>query len=172
MDNRKFLVSAAVGAPLAPSSPSSGYPSDGIPATVPGAFWFHAIGEELRNVITAAGLTPTLGTLTQLKAAMDVLYAPGTSSLIANGTITLAGGFVVKWGQGTDNGGVGGGGVVNAFPVAFPTSCFGVVANHVTTGGSGGLVEAVNIRDVSASSYTGHNTNGSTVAHFYIAFGH
>lgn len=93
MDNRKWMAAAAGSAPATPASPSSGYPTDGNPgtatlATNPGAFWFHAIGEELRNVIAAAGLTPTLGTLTQLKAALDVLYsAPAlqVSGLIKKG---------------------------------------------------------------------------------------
>ena len=110
MDNRKFLVAAAVSAPPAPSSPSSGYPSDGTPATVPGAFWFHAIGEELRNVITAAGLTPTLATLTQLKAAMDVLYAPAAGAsktgVVAVGDYTSISALQTV-----------------TFPTAFPATC-------------------------------------------------
>ena len=114
MDNRKFLVAAAVSAPPAPSSPSSGYPSDGIPATVPGAFWFHAIGEELRNVITAAGLTPTLGTLTQLKAAMDVLYGYQIGGVIKKGKFHV--GDVV---DGTD--------YEVVFAADFPTACTEVV---------------------------------------------
>ena len=71
MDNRKFQSAASATPPSAPGSPSSGYPTNGnpgtgTPATLPGEFWFHKIGEEIRTVITNAGLTPSDSDLTQL----------------------------------------------------------------------------------------------------------
>ena len=85
MDNRKWLAAASATPPTAPTSPSSGYPTDGnpstaTPATNPGAYAFHAIGEELRNVIVAGGQTPTLGTLTQLLSALDARYVPAAGA--------------------------------------------------------------------------------------------
>lgn len=75
MDNRKFESGASASPPSAPVSPSSGYPTNGnpgtgTPATVPGEWWFHQVGEELRGVITAAGLTPAHTDVTQLLAAL------------------------------------------------------------------------------------------------------
>ena len=71
--------------PTPPSSPSVGYPQDGVlgvnPPTVPGAYAFYQLFAELLTVITAAGLTPNLASVTQLKAALELLYAPyGTSA--------------------------------------------------------------------------------------------
>jgi len=71
MDNRKFQSAASATPPSAPGSPSSGYPTNGnpgtgTPATLPGEFWFHKVGEEIRTVITNAGLTPSDADLTQL----------------------------------------------------------------------------------------------------------
>ena len=75
MDNRKFESAASATPPTAPASPSSGYPTNGnpgtgTPATLPGEFWFHKIGEELRAIITDAGLTPSDSNLTQLLTAI------------------------------------------------------------------------------------------------------
>lgn len=39
--------------------PSDGNPEQGVPAAKPGSAWFYALGEEIRNVIVKAGLTPT-----------------------------------------------------------------------------------------------------------------
>ena len=141
MDNRKWMAAAAAASPTVPASPSSGYPTDGnpgtaTPATNPGAFWFHAVGEELRNVIAAAGLTPTLGTLTQLKAAMDILYAG--SAVFQNGTnnrgyVVLPGGFTVQWGfepnTGVDE-------VAITFEKTFPNACFVVMITGRSTAGN------------------------------------
>ena len=84
MDNRKWLSGASASAPIAPASPSAGYPtggnsSTGTLPTNPGPYWPHAIGEELRAVIVAGGQTPSLGTLNQLLVAMNVLFAPNGS---------------------------------------------------------------------------------------------
>lgn len=67
----------AVGSPPAlPSPGSSGYPSNGVPfsqaATEPGAHWFWMITEEIRKVLTDAGLTPSAASL-QLSSAIQSL---------------------------------------------------------------------------------------------------
>lgn len=82
MDNRKFQSAASATPPAAEASPSSGYPTDGnpssaVPATIPGAHWFHQIGEELRKVITDAGLTPSAADLTQLSGAIQQMIING-----------------------------------------------------------------------------------------------
>lgn len=82
MDNRKFESGASATPPAPPASPSSGYPTNGnpataVPATLPGEHWFHQIGEELRGVIVAAGLTPDNTNVTQLTQAIQNLIAAG-----------------------------------------------------------------------------------------------
>lgn len=82
MDNRKWENDAIVSPPTAPVSPSNGYPTNGDPgaaqnATEPGAWWFHAIGEELRAVIVEGGLTPNISTLTQLRDAIKNIARGG-----------------------------------------------------------------------------------------------
>lgn len=79
--DRIYASGAAGIAPNVPASPSSGYPTagnpgTGTPATKPGPYWYHMIMEELMAIITAGGITPAPGTLTQVKQALDALYAP------------------------------------------------------------------------------------------------
>ena len=76
MEPRNFKAGAAESPPSAPVTPSNGYategnPATGTPATLPGAFWFHKIGEELRAVITGFGLTPSDSTLNQVYLAIQ-----------------------------------------------------------------------------------------------------
>jgi hypothetical protein len=83
--DRIFESGAAVAPPAAPASPSTGYatagnPGAGVPATKPGAWWFHQVTEELRAVIVAAGLTPDHTVLTQLR---DALTADKRSTSLA-----------------------------------------------------------------------------------------
>lgn len=82
MDNRKWEADAAAAPPGAPASPSDGYPTNGnaltaTPATEPGEWWFHAIGEELRAVIADGGLTPNINTLTQVRDAIRNMIKGG-----------------------------------------------------------------------------------------------
>lgn len=85
MDNRKFQSASSASPPAVEASPSNGYPTDGnpstaTPATIPGARWFHQIGEELRNVIASAGLTPSDSDLTQLQQAIAAMIASGVAN--------------------------------------------------------------------------------------------
>lgn len=86
--DRAFASGASGSAPSAPASPSIGYPAagnpgSGTPATKPGAYWYHMVTEELRKVITDAGLTPNVSNLTQLSTAIQTrinnsVPAPGS----------------------------------------------------------------------------------------------
>lgn len=107
MDNRKWLSGASATAPTAPASPSTGYPTGGnpmtnTPPTNPGPYWFHQMGEELRAVIAAAGITPDASSLTQLLTALRALFggsASGVSSTVAKGHWTGPGGLTLQWGS-------------------------------------------------------------------------
>lgn len=78
MDNRAWASGASASPPTAPASPSVGYPTAGDPAngthaTKGGAFWFHQLGEEMRAVLTAAGITPSTANNAQLLEAIQRL---------------------------------------------------------------------------------------------------
>lgn len=83
--DRTFESGSAASPPSAPASPSTGYPTAGnpslaIPATKPGPWWYHMINEELRAVISAAGITPDHEDVTQLMQAIQSLIASGGAS--------------------------------------------------------------------------------------------
>lgn len=102
MDNRQFEAGAAGAPPSPPASPSSGYPTNGNPATAtpatkPGEYWFHQLGEEARNVIIAGGLTPNNMVLTQIRDAILQMINTGGIKLPVRAATTaniatLAGG--------------------------------------------------------------------------------
>ena len=56
--------------------PTEGSPSLGIPATQPGAAWFHMITTELLNAIKKLGVTPDKNSLDQLATAILTLKFP------------------------------------------------------------------------------------------------
>lgn len=76
--DRAYESGSSESAPLAPETPSIGYPTAGTPgagtpATKPGPWWYHMVTEEVRNVILSAGLTPDHEDLSQLSAAIQSL---------------------------------------------------------------------------------------------------
>lgn len=138
--DRAFESGAVVLAPAVPAVPSVGYPTGGnpvggVPATKPGAHWFHMITEELRAVIVAAGLTPNPAVVDQVLQALPLALASRPEmarSLAANGYQKLPGGLILQWGAAS---GVGSGTIT--FPLAFPTACyFCGVSDLASIGGS------------------------------------
>ena len=76
--DRPYELDTVATAPAMPPNLPNGYPSDGDPdagrlATEPGAWWFHSVNEEIRNVITGAGLTPANAELNQLFLAIQAM---------------------------------------------------------------------------------------------------
>lgn len=71
-----FLADAAAAAPSAAGATSVGNPTDGdsaqgILATAIGAYWFYQMYRELHAVLASAGIVPDVGTLTQLRDAIN-----------------------------------------------------------------------------------------------------
>lgn len=105
MDNRAYAANASATPPTAPASPSVGYPKPGNPATndpatKPGPYWYFQLGEEMRNVITGAGLTPDLNDNTQLRAAiLSMIQSANSAVIIAGATFeaSVANGEAVRW---------------------------------------------------------------------------
>ncbi|MEF3074138.1 hypothetical protein V2P20_03780 [Methylobacter sp. Wu1] len=192
MDNRKFQAAASASPPDPEASPSTGYPTDGnpataTPATIPGAAWFHQIGEELRAVIEAAGLTPSNGVLDQLltalrsagvfqtqlatdnstKVATTAWAKQGFSvSLGANGYIVFPswlGGLIIQWGSFTTSAA----GYTNwTFPIAFPNAVYKVIGSSnqstpstvaVSNNGANNTLTTASMAASSGNSYTATN---------------
>lgn len=76
MVDRVYERNTSESAPAAPADPQVGYPTagnpaQGVPATVPGPYWFHMITESLRRVVVEAGITPDHEDLDQLLSAIQ-----------------------------------------------------------------------------------------------------
>lgn len=130
-----------------------GYPRDGgigIPETIPGAFHFHMITEELRNVVVAGGASPDSTNLSQVINAINALIATGLGGLITviSGTpgkvqINSSPPFMLQWfmhGNTADDETV-------TFPYTFATACRGVIPVIVGANASSSV-------NVQASAFT------------------
>lgn len=68
--DRIWALDAATTPPLRPETSEIGYPTDEGVATTPGAYWYHMVTEEIRNVISASGIVPSGNVLNQLSLAI------------------------------------------------------------------------------------------------------
>jgi len=85
--------------PSAPATPATGYPRQGDPAialnpTEPGAHWFYMITEELRYLVSQAGLTPSHTNYKQVHDAVAALIAAGSNSIPVGAAVPFFGGTV------------------------------------------------------------------------------
>lgn len=193
MDNRKFQSAASVNPPAAEASPSIGYPTDGnpataTPATVPGAAWFHQLGEELRSLQLAAGLTPSNSDLTQLlqalrssgvfqtqsvgdqttKAATTAFVNPG-HLLSSIGYLKLPCGLIMQWGMVTTDG--GGAGYVS-FPISFPSAIYSLVVAGMNTGASTHIInDSPTVSNFVVKSYASSGILQPYLSTYWIALG-
>lgn len=125
MDLSTYESGAVAAKPGAPTSPSSGYPTDGdpssgTPATTPGAYWFYQMAEELNNLLTQAGVAPDHTKLTQLFDMLEARYAAkGIASrkqiFTSNGTFIVPANITTIWVSGAGGGAGGGGGTSTTF---------------------------------------------------------
>lgn len=137
--DRVFEAGAVLVAPSAPASPSTGFPTGGnpvggVPATKPGAWWFHMITEELRAIVTAAGLAPDHAVLNQVLQGLPAALASRPEmarSLGLSGYQKLPGGLILQWGVVTSN---AMGDVAITFPIAFPTAALRMFLGTVSSG--------------------------------------
>lgn len=173
MEPRNYESGASESAPTAPEAPSVGYPTAGnpvagTPATKPGPFWFHKVGESLRNLITAAELTPSDTDLTLITQAVQILATPIKSRLIAvNGYIVLDGGpydndVAIQWLT------VPHGELVNnqEFSVTWPLEYF-TIGNAFLSSTAGTLGNAGNTEGARISSIS--NTGAIITSHWAAA---
>ncbi|MHB1227681.1 MAG: gp53-like domain-containing protein [Desulfurivibrionaceae bacterium] len=124
----------------------------GVPASRDPAVWANSITDELLNIITAAGLTPTEGDNNQVLEAITLLRAAGFAiSLTGNGYIKLPtwlGGLILQWGTTTSSSSVN---TVVSLPVAYPTAFAAALSsspdpnNPYFAGASPANLSAINI---------------------------
>lgn len=157
MVDRVYQRNTSDSAPQPPADPSIGYPTagnpaQGVPATIPGPYWYHMITESLRRVVVEAGLTPDHEDLGQVVEALQVmglggyaseadaqalssltkLLTPGrlddafkgdNQSISTNGYQILPGGLILQWGASQTPQQI-------TFPIEFPTACLAVFATE------------------------------------------
>lgn len=182
--------------PPAPSSFSNGYPTEGdpstaVPPTLPGAYWFYMVTQEIVNAITAAGLTPSTSTLNQLTTAIAALsavlsvngrtgavtgvvdtaaFTGSNQSLATPGYQKLPGGLILQWGTtSVTNGST----ATFTFPVAFPTACVFADVQFATNPYAGATTEGVlTVNSKSASNCViGNQFTGDTTGTLLTASG-
>lgn len=199
MVDRVYQRNATETAPQPPADPSEGYPTDGnpaqsIPATAPGAYWFHMITESLRRVVVEAGLTPNHEDLGQLIEALQNMGLGGYASeadaqalssltkiltpgrlndafkgdnqlLAESGYQDLPGGLIIQWSS-TAQATVSGSNLL--FPIAFPNQAFAIAAMDFGIEGSRYIQSYNNLANTGFTVFGG----GSTDLFSYIALGH
>lgn len=87
--DRYWEANAITSPPPAPDRTAGGYPTDGnpttaTPPTTPGAWWYHAITEEIRNAIIKLGGTPDFTQVDQLANAIVASVTKAISGVTAN----------------------------------------------------------------------------------------
>lgn len=176
-----FESGASLTPPTPPSPGSAGYPTDGVlggsAPTLPGAYAWFQMMQEIVGVITAAGLTPSATDLGQLKEAMDALYVARSGGVGSGAAYTtLPGGFILQWGSyfvGDYSSGVSDPATVS-FPVAFPHAVFNTILSWSDTASDVADVALV-LRSQSTSGFVAEYTESSAEVEAmtinYIAIG-
>lgn len=77
---RAWALNASTTPPTLPPSLELGYAKDTGPATIPGAWWYHMVTEELLATVAQAGLVPSPGTLTQLRDSIAIIAKQAVST--------------------------------------------------------------------------------------------
>jgi hypothetical protein len=100
--DRYWKSYTAASPPAVPPTNAGGFPADGVPSagvlgTVPGAWWYHAVTEELRNAIAKLGTAPDWTKTDQLGAAITAALSDSISAAaqeLAGATGASAIGFI------------------------------------------------------------------------------
>lgn len=97
---KMMFESGASPTPPTPPSPGSvGYPTNGVlggaAPTLPGAYAWYQMMQEMVGVITAAGLTPSETNLGQLQEALETRYQIPTGSVVATAASAPATGWLL-----------------------------------------------------------------------------
>ena len=163
-----FVTAAVADAPGSSAVPSTTAPLADAPTAVVGVSTAYARGDHIHPQFTKAAttlpqqITPTgaIGTSSDFARA-DHAHPAGAQSLGTTGYVTVPGGLILQWGFGT----FANGGSAIAFPVAFPSAVYAVMATPASTSGN----ETCAVSGQTQSGFTGRSTNG--VGCFWMAIG-
>jgi len=84
-------IATSLPTPAAAGTPgyfTNGNPATATPATVLDADWFNAVMMELVNIVTAASITPTKGTNSQVLTALQALFSQQSQTFGVGQTMT------------------------------------------------------------------------------------
>ena len=95
MDSRYLSADASASIPSPDNALAQGFPTEGntdlgVLATRIGAWWFYQVGEEIRNCIIAAGITPDKTKVNQLAQAVRVISDVPYASTTVYGKVKLS----------------------------------------------------------------------------------
>jgi hypothetical protein len=130
-----FRIDGATAAPSLPTPAAAGTPgyftegnpTAGTPATNVTGDWLNMMQEELMSLLTAAGLTPSKTTFTQVRDAIKAIaISQFTQNLATPGYVKLPNGLILQWGQAAN---VASSTTTTTFPIAFPTTCLAVTGS-------------------------------------------
>jgi hypothetical protein len=90
--DRYWEANSSTQPPTTPAGTAGGYPTDGnlaaaIAPTTPGAWWYYAISEELRNAIVTLGVAPDYSQVNQLGGAIQAALTHVSHSIDYNDLI-------------------------------------------------------------------------------------
>ncbi len=95
--DRAYEANPASVAPAPPNPPQLGYPTEGGTPTVPGAWWFYMITEELRAAIVAGGIVPSATQVNQLGSAISAIVATAQQGYATQAWVTAQGFATEAW---------------------------------------------------------------------------
>ena len=95
--DRAYEANPASVAPAPPNPPQLGYPTEGGTPTVPGAWWFYMITEELRDAIVAGGIVPSATQVNQLGSAISAIVATAQQGYATQAWVTAQGFATEAW---------------------------------------------------------------------------
>ena len=95
--DRAYEANPASVAPAPPNPPQLGYPTEGGTPTVPGAWWFYMITEELRAAIVAGGIVPSATQVNQLGSAISAIVATAQQGYATQAWVTAQGFATQAW---------------------------------------------------------------------------
>lgn len=144
-----------------------GNPQTGVAGTVVSADWLNQVQGELLAIQSAAGITPSKTNNTQVLLSLQSLFGGGGTQA-ANGSRTLPGGTVIKWGNGSTTSTAIAGETVTFPGGAFPNGVYSiVVTERNATGWAANIATVFGTSAPTASGFNVHQrsiTGGGAVA--------
>ena len=162
--DRSYLANTSATPPTPPANasdyPTAGSKISGVPATIPGPWWFHQVTEELRNVVTGFGLTPSVSATNQVYLAILSAMHPVGSVYMSTSSTNPSSLFGGTWTQIKDRMLIGAGGDYSALATGGAKSVTLTASNlpshthTATTASAGGHTHTGSADSAGAHSHT------------------